>query len=146
VLPSFDFDGNLPPGIHHASWDEIVTRFATNSRRRQLLGGFLDALRSLKRAGCRTEYLDGSFVTAKELPGDFDACWEIAGVDAGRLDPELLDFGDRRAAQKARYGGELFPAETAAEPAGTTFLDYFQRDRETGQRKGIVAIDLGALA
>jgi hypothetical protein len=145
VIPAFDAGGNLPPGIHPASWDEIVTRYATNARRRELLDGLLDALRSLKHAGGRAVYLDGSFVTAKELPADFDACWEIAGVDASRLDRELLDFSDRRAAQKARYGGELFPAETAAEPAGTTFLDYFQRDRDTGQAKGIIAIDLGAL-
>jgi hypothetical protein len=145
MIPAFEPDGNLPPGIHPARWDEIVTRYATNTRRRELTDGLLDALRSLKHAGCRTAYLDGSFVTTKELPGDFDACWEIAGVDAGRLDRELLDFSDRRAAQKARYGGELFPAETAAEPAGTTFLDYFQRDRDTGQPRGIIAIDLGAL-
>jgi hypothetical protein len=144
VIPAFEAAGNLPPGIHSANWDEIVTRYATNSRR-GLLDGLLDALHSLKRAGCRIAYLDGSFVTAKELPGDFDACWEIAGVDAGRLDRELLDFSNRRAAQKARYGGEVFPAETAVEPAGTTFLGYFQRDRDTGQPKGIIAIDLGAL-
>lgn len=49
-------------------------------------------------------------------------------------------------AGKARYGGELFPAETAAEPAGTTFLDYFQRNRDTGKPKGIIAIDLGGLS
>ena len=66
-------------------------------------------------------------------------------MDARRLDPELLDFSSHRAAQKARYGGELFPAETAAEPSGTAFLDYFQRDRETGAPKGIVAISLGDL-
>jgi len=145
VIPAFDAGGNLPPGIHPASWDEIVTRYATNTRRRELADGLLDALRSLKGAGCRMAYLDGSFVTAKELPADFDACWEIVGVDAGRLDRELLDFSNRRAAQKARYSGELFPAETAADLAGTTFLDYFQRDRDTGQPKGIIAIDLGAL-
>jgi hypothetical protein len=145
VFPAFDAGGNLPPGIYPASWDEIVIRYATNIRRRELTDGLLDALRSLKYAGCRTAYLDGSFVTAKELPADFDACWEIAGVDAGRLDRELLAFSNRRAAQKARYGGELFLAETGAEPTGTTFLDYFQRDRDTGQPKGIVAIDLGAI-
>lgn len=144
MIPTFDDAGNLPPGIHDASWDDIVMRYATNTRRRELLGGLFEALGSLKRGGCRTAYLDGSFVTAKELPGDFDACWEIAGVDSNRLDRELLDFRNRRAAQKARYGGELFPAEFAAEPAGTTFLDYFQRDRNTGQPKGIIAIDLGA--
>lgn len=146
MIPAFDAGGKLPPGIHPASWDEVMTRYAINTRRRELLDGLLDALRSLKSAGCRIVYLDGSFVTAKEMPGDFDACWEIAGVDAGRLDRELLGFSDGRAAQKARYGGELFPAETAAEPAGTTFLHYFQRDRDTGQPKGIIAIDLGPLS
>jgi hypothetical protein len=67
------------------------------------------------------------------------------GVDSARLDAELLDFSDARAAQKARYGGELFRVETGAEPAGTTFLDYFQCDRESGEPKGIVAIALGDL-
>ncbi len=62
------------------------------------------------------------------------------------LDPVLLDFSNQRAAQKAKYGGELFPAEAAAEPGGMRFVDYFQRDRVTGAAKGIVAIDLGALA
>jgi hypothetical protein len=38
------------------------------------------------------------------------------GLGAGevilsRLDPELLDFGHDRAAQKARYGGEFFPSD-----------------------------------
>ncbi len=145
MIPEFDERGNVPPGVHHATWIEIVSRYATSTHRQGLLDGLLDALRSLKAAGCRTAYLDGSFITAKEHPGDFDVCWEATGVDARRLGPELLDFSSHRAAQKARYGGELFPAETAAEPSGTAFLDYFQRDRETGAPKGIVAISLGDL-
>jgi hypothetical protein len=87
-------------------------------------------------------YLDGSFVTTKEEPGDFDACWEAAGVDPELLNPVLLTFANRRAAQKARFGGELFPAEAGADPHCTRFLDYFQQDRVTGERKGIVALDL----
>ncbi|MGH8793085.1 MAG: DUF6932 family protein [Stackebrandtia sp.] len=66
-------------------------------------------------------------------------------VDPARLDPELLDFTKRRAAQKAKYGGELFPAESRADPAGTRFRDYFQQDKTTGEPKGIVALDLGDL-
>jgi hypothetical protein len=142
MIPELDEHGSLPPGVHDASWDEIVTRYATNTRRADLLDGLLDALHSLRAAGCTTAYLDGSFVTAKEHPGDFDGCWESSGVDPARLDGELLDFSDARAAQKARYGGELFPVEASAEPAGTTFLDYFQRDRESGEPKGIIAIAL----
>jgi hypothetical protein len=103
-------------------------------------------LERLRAAGCRRVYIDGSFVTAKEVPGDFDACWEMVGVDADLLDPVLLIFADRRAAQKARFGGELFPAEWGADPHGTRFLDYFQQDKLTGERKGIVALDLEGLA
>jgi hypothetical protein len=142
VIPSFDKHGNLPPGIHPATWDEIVERYATNERREQLMDGLRAAIESLCTAGCARVYLDGSFVTEKELPGDFDACWESSAVDPGLLDPVLLDFSDRRAAQKAKYGGELFPAEAAAEPGGMRFVDYFQRDRVTGEAKGIIAIDL----
>lgn len=146
MLPSFDERGNLPPGIHPASWNEIVERYAITEHRAELLDGLRQAIASLQAAGCVRVYLDGSFVTVKDVPADFDACWEVTGVDPGLLDPELLDFSDRRAAQKARYGGELFPAQALAEPAGTVFLDYFQRDRQTGEPKGIIALDLGGRA
>jgi hypothetical protein len=145
MIPALDTDGNLPTSIHRATWTEIVTRYATSTHRRELLDGLLDALRSLKTAGCRTAYLDGSFVTAEEHPGDFDVCWESAYVVFDRLDPELQDFSNDRAAQKARYGGELYPAEWVAEPGGTRFLDYFQRERITRRPKGIIAIDLTGL-
>jgi hypothetical protein len=144
MIPEFDDRGNLPPGIHYATWNEIVTRYATSVRRRELLDGLLDALRSLKAAGCATAYLDGSFVTSETMPSDFDVCWESRDADLARLDAELRDFSARRAAQKARYGGELFPAEWPAQADGTTYLDYFQRDHN-GRAKGIVAIDLTGL-
>ena len=145
TIPPFREGGNLPPGIHDATWDEIVARFGTTALRRELLPGLREALESLRVAGCRRVYLDGSFVTATEIPGDFDACWEMAGVDADLLDPVLLEFANARAAQKERFRGELFPAEAIAAPDGTRFLDYFQRDKLTGEPKGIVALDLEEL-
>lgn len=142
TIPPFSDSGNLPEGIHDARWDEIVERFGTNERRRELLDGFRRAVESLRSAGCRRAYLDGSFVTEKEEPGDFDACWEANGVDPGLLDPALLTFANRRAEQTQRFGGELFPADWAADPLGTRYLDYFQRDKMTGEPKGIVALEL----
>jgi hypothetical protein len=145
MIPELDERWNLPPGIHRATWTKIVTRYATSTHRQDLLDGLLDALSSLKAAGCSTAYLDGSFITAKEHPDDFDACWEVAGVVVSRLDPELRDFSNERAAQKARYGGELFPAQWSAHAGGATFLDYFQYDNVAKQPKGIIAIDLAGL-
>jgi hypothetical protein len=142
TIPPFGEGGNLPPGIHEATWDDIGTSFGGTAWRRELLAGLREALESLRAAGCRRVYIDGSFVTAEEAPGDFDACWEIAGVDAELLDPVLLDFSNARAAQKERFRGELLPAEAVASPDGTRYLDYFQRDKRTGERKGIVALDL----
>jgi hypothetical protein len=81
----------------------------------------------------------------RESPGDFDGCWEVAGVDPDLLDPVLLTFAKGRAEQKARFGGELFPAEASADPHGTRFLDYFQQDKFTGEPKGIVSLDLKEL-
>jgi hypothetical protein len=145
TIPPFDEGGNLPAGFHDATWEEIVARFGSTAQRQELLSGLHEALVDLRDAGCKRAYLDGSFVTAKEEPGDFDACWEVGGVDPGQLDPVLLTFADARRAQKERFGGELFPAEAAADAHGTRFLEYFQRDKHTGEPKGIVALDLESL-
>lgn len=142
VIPAFDHLGRLPSGVHTATWDEIADRFGGTPWRSRLLRGLRDALASLKLAGCPVAYIDGSFVTEKLEPGDFDACWEEVGVDPEALDPVLLDFTRRRAKQKAKFGGELFPASQSADPAGTSFVEFFQNDKATGDRKGIVAIDL----
>ena len=99
----------------------------------------------MRRAGCQTVYLDGSFVTDKPVPGDYDGCWEETGVDPSVLDPILLTFDSGRATQKAKYGGELFLASTIADPQGRRFLDFFQIDKDTGAPKGILALDLGGL-
>ena len=143
MIPQFDADGLLPAGIHWATWDEVAETFGNTLWRRRLLDGLGMAIDSLRRAGCRTVYIDGSFVTSKEVPNDFDACWEEAGVEPELLDPVLLQFDAGRAAQKGRYLGELFPASLGATVEGMSFLEFFQTDRETGGSKGIVAVDLG---
>ena len=142
MIPAFDpIAGNLPPGEHAASWREVVERFGNTDRRRQLLGGLRAAILSLRAAGCKRLWLDGSFVTAKERPGDFDGCWDTEGVDFDRLDDVLLTFERGRAAQKAKFLGELFLADSQADPMGTIFREFFQRDRD-GNMKGIIVIEL----
>ncbi len=145
MATSFTEGGLLPPGIHWATWGEIVERFGSSPWRQQLLAGLRRALENLRDAGCRTVYINGSFVTSRDAPGDFDGCWDEQGVDPDALDPVLLTFDPGRATQKAKYLGELFPATALAATEGLSFLDFFQTDKDTGERKGIIAIDLGGL-
>lgn len=146
MIPAFNDSGLLPPGIHSADWPEIVSRFGGNGHRRALLRGLRRALEALRAAGCTTAYLDGSFVTATDAPADYDMCWSIVGVDANSLDPVLLTFDQGRRAMKAKYMGDLFPAEVPEGASGRVFLEFFQIDKQTGNPKGILMIDLRGLS
>jgi len=145
MIPGFDERGNLPPGVHVAGWGDLAERFGWTERRRQLLDGFEAALKILREAGCRRVYVNGSFVTDKDSPGDIDVAWDPTGVDILRLlelEPVFGEFGGRRAAQKAKFGCEFFPSSNTADLVGNTFLDFFQIDKDTEERKGIIALDL----
>ena len=124
-----------------AEWEEFVGRFGYNPWRVCLLIGLGAALDNLKSAGCRTAYINGSFVTSKEYPNDFDGCWDEVGVEPLALDPVLLEFDNDRVAQKTRYYGELLPASAVELASGLSFLEFFQTTA-AGESKGIVAIDL----
>jgi len=131
----------LTLGIHDAMLSDIRLRFATNDRRKMLYGGLVKGCKALRLAGCAVIYLDGSFITTKPTPNDFDVCWDPLGVDPVKLDTVLLDFSDQRRNQKRKYGGEFFPSSVTAD-GRQPFIDYFQTDKETGKRKGIIRIQL----
>lgn len=144
MIPDFDSStGYLPPGVHEARWAEVVRRLGQNQHRSRLMSGLYAALRSLADAGCRSVLLDGSFVSTKELPEDYDGAWDPRDVNPDQLDPILLRFSDRRAAMKSKFLGELFPATYHAAP-GVTYREFFMWDRN-GTPKGIIDIDLGSL-
>ena len=134
----------MPVGVHEATWAELVDQFGTTVRRRKLLGGLLLALQNLRGAGCVRAWIDGSFVTEKAVPGDFDICWDPEGVDPARLDPIILDARPPRFAQRVKYGGDILP-----NPSGPditySFVDFFQVDKFTGNAKGIVLMHLRSL-
>ncbi len=122
--------------------DAFERGFAWNLRRRFLFGGLLRALRQLARAGCRTVIVDGSYVTAEEYPGDWDAAFDPVGVNVSRLDEILLRHADGRRAMKVKYLGDLFPwSAPAADPGSPVYRDFFLTDRD-GRSKGIVEIRL----
>lgn len=140
MIPEFDANGNLPPGVLFCYWDEFKERFGYTFERSNLILGMEEVMRFLKSAGCRTCYINGSFVTIEEFPNDFDMCWDVDDTDIEYLRskaPLILNF-PKSAAQKARYGGEIYPSD---QPIDDTFsIDFFQRDRRQN-KKGIIAIN-----
>ncbi|MGZ4693313.1 MAG: DUF6932 family protein [Acidimicrobiales bacterium] len=124
--------GLLPAGEHAATWDEVVERFGWNERRRRLLDGLADALELLGAAGCRQVWLNGSFVTAKDEPGDFDACWDTDDVDLDQVDPVICPLvGPPRSAASAASS-----SRTSPRPAAASCSRSSSRTNETAPTRG----------
>lgn len=143
MIPDFSENGNLPPGIHYCYWDEFREKFGYTRDRRKMIESMEDIMRQLKAAGCRTFYINGSFVTSNQFPNDFDCCWDRDDVNINYLRinaPLILKFYDSPA-QKAKYGGEIYQSDQPVDES-TNSIEFFQRDRELN-KKGIIAIDLG---
>ena len=146
MIPEFNNTGNLPEGVHHASMQELIDRFGYNAKRAWLLDGLNLLIKNLQLAGCSLIYIDGSFVTQKEIPGDYDMAWSIEDVDPLKLDScLLLQHPTDRNVIECKYGGDIFPAEIPEGISGKTFLNFFQEDKNTGEKKGIVAINIGGV-
>lgn len=140
MIPKFDKSGYLPPGKpYKATWEEFQSRFGGSEQRNYLLKGLKEALINLKEAGCARAYIDGSFVSSKEHPNDWDACWDMKGVDFDLIDSVIIDADFFPDHMKEKYLGDLFPQNSKL--PGGNFLEFFQSDRN-GVRKGLVVINL----
>lgn len=144
----FDDNGNLPPGIYEITIEEIKKYYSFSPKRKKLINGLKEMLEALKDIGCKKFYLDGSFVTDKLEPSDFDACWELhSKIDLDKLKkkyPELLLFNPPRTEQKSKYLGEaLISNQPLIDESGNKVLtlDFFQKDRAM-HPKGILLIKL----
>ncbi|NLX98451.1 MAG: hypothetical protein GXY83_20010 [Rhodopirellula sp.] len=73
MIPDFNDQGYLPPGVHLASLDEIESRFGRQSEIRQVQ---MESLRwlveSARKAGVLRIIVNGSFVTDIYEPNDVD--------------------------------------------------------------------------
>ncbi len=137
MIPRFDEEGVLPAGVHDATLEEFERRFAINPVRKALFRGLKLLIKDLTYAGCRTLYLNGSFVTDKQEPKDYDACWEAEGVN-NKISPILRDIKTYKDERKSKYGGDIY---FCAPELGIDFLQFFQSGRD-GRSKGILRIDL----
>ncbi|MBX9721949.1 MAG: hypothetical protein K2X81_11180 [Candidatus Obscuribacterales bacterium] len=140
MIPELNNDGNLPPGVYDATISEIEQRFGYNSRRRKLLQKLKLLIKNLANAGCKILYLDGSFTTSKEIPEDYDCCWEADQVN-NTIDPIIRGIKTFKKDRKEKYGGDIFPR---IPELGVDHFLFFQQDGRTGKSKGIIRILLRA--
>ena len=73
MIPPFNDDGYLPPGIHPATLEEIAARFGQESElRRAEMESLQWLVQVARRAGVQRLVVNGSFVTDKLEPNDVD--------------------------------------------------------------------------
>lgn len=147
-IPSFRSDNWLPEGHHAATWEEIEAVFAgePDSIRRTVwtrLLAWRDAARAKGLSG--RVILNGSFISAKETPGDFDLLFlydapseSIVSQDADAL----ALIGPLRC--KAAFGGDVFACSASMAENYPQFFatDTFDNIKFTNQKKGVVEVDL----
>jgi len=92
MIPPFNNNGYLPPGIHHATLEEVQERFGHGSEQRETLSQSLDWLVPLcRQAGITKILLNGSFVTARPEPNDID-CVLFQGPEFKDDHPATLEL------------------------------------------------------
>lgn len=94
MIPPFDDNGYLPPGIHLATLDEVEARFGREPELRRVQ---MQSVRWLveiaRRTGVLRLVLNGSFATDADEPNDVD-CVLLLGPDSTRdatAEAELLE-------------------------------------------------------
>ena len=144
MLPELTEEGELPPGVHVADWQEFQARFCFSSPRRVWLAGRLRALMALAAANgsLRRLFIWGSFVTAKQSPKDLDLLlimdedFEVEGLAA----PAQAVFDSVRA--KLMFESDVFWARSSI---GSEMLDLWLDTYQTSRsfrKRGIVELEL----
>lgn len=143
TLPAFNEYGDLHPGVHQATLDEIIERFGDRQGQRNLCARRLLHIYALAQ---RTKHLQrfiifGSFITAKFNPNDVDVVLVMG--DDFRLENcpiEAQGLFDHAIAQ-ARYGASIFwvrPGLLINESIDD-FVAYWQIKRD-GSKRGIIEV------
>lgn len=144
MLPELTGEGELPPGVHAADWQEFRARFGALSPRRVWLSGRLRALLRLAASNgeLRRVFIWGSFVTAKPAPRDLDILlimdenFEVDRVAA----PAQAVFDSGRA--KLLFEADVFWARASVgREVLDLWLDTYQTSRNF-RKRGIVELEL----
>lgn len=105
MIPPFDTNGLLPPGIHVCNWQEIEAFYCWNDMRRTIFAGlqcFLSERWAPLGLPCPI-LVDGSFVRSKILPEDIDIVLDLSAVTDMTAIASALVFRLQHEAIKLAY-------------------------------------------
>jgi hypothetical protein len=141
-LPAFNEEGDLPPGVHHATLSSVLERFGQGTIQRRTVADRLHRIYELAAStGQLARFVAfGSFVTAKPEPNDIDLVLLMEDTfDLSAVTGEAaLVFQHMEA--DAHFGASVFWSKRSGAIGGEqAMIEYWQTRREGGQR-GIVEI------
>jgi hypothetical protein len=144
-LPEFDAQGLLPPGLHDATLAEVRERFGrfqvSDCRLKlcQQLEAFLQDVRSSTLI--EAVIVDGSFVTAKDEPGDIDVILVLSSNHdwSERLRPFEYNLLSKKQVRK-RFGFDLFVASQGSQTLQASVVFFEQVKNVPGAIKGLVRV------
>ncbi|MBI3938783.1 MAG: hypothetical protein HY323_17570 [Betaproteobacteria bacterium] len=143
MLPPLDENGDLPLGIHSATWAEVAERFGIGSEVRVHA---LARLRHLHELAARTGKLKrfcvfGSFVSSTTDPHDVDVALVMAADFRLEESPRECRTIFSHADAQARYGASVFWLREGmvSDRLVREFLETWQIKRD-GAKRGIVDI------
>lgn len=140
--------GPLPVGEHEQSWKDVCDLFGFTSHRAYLLGLLHKVCIILRNAGVQHIWLNGSFVTSKKRPGDYDISYELTEEVFDRLPDDPFKLVNADTKLTGMFGGDI-----RAEPmpgGGLYHKDLFPNvfghmhkgESVEGVKKGIVKLIL----
>ena len=142
MLPALNHEGNLPEGLHVATVDEVLARFATPSSRRQWLGEQLRGLLALAQSTGHLArvFLWGSFVTSKEVPNDLDVLLVMDTEFVVEATPPQAQTLFDHVQARLQFQADVFWTKASLDPQVLhLWLDTYQTGKDF-TRRGIVEV------
>jgi len=143
MLPRLNEQGDLPVGIHSASWAELEQRFGAGSEVRLRAMAKLRLLHQLaERTGKLVRFIIfGSFVTGRREPRDVDVVLVMAAEFTLEATPRECQTLFSHSDADARYGASIFWLRQGMLPDSLLeeFFETWQSNRN-GTKHGIVEV------
>ncbi len=141
-LPAFNEFGDMPVGVHPATFDEVITHFGHGTAQRVTITSRLERIYELAR---RTESLQrfiifGSYVTAEPNPRDVDIFLVMRDGFQPRDAPSEAQSLFRHGIAQSELGASIFWVNAETSFADTEDLLIGWQTRRDLQRRGIVEV------